>query len=473
MFPYQDLREYISAVSAMGELTTLKGVDWNVELGELTDVLVHQLNTPMVLFDEIKDYPPGFKVLVNFTGSYRRLALLLGLEDVETGVELVQAWRRKRRQELEPPIIVKNSPVQECIMEGERVNLFKLPTPKWHEQDGGRYLGTASLTITRDPETGTVNLGTYRHQVIDEKTLGCFFNEPGRHALVHAQKYHQQGQSCPVAVVVGGDPLLFVFSSMHVQEGTSEYDCAGGFRGKPVPVFISDLTGLPLPATAEIIIEGELSVGDTVEEGPFGEWTGYYGAPSAQRPAIRVKRIMYRRDPIILGYSPCRPPSNNTLLRSLQASSVIWEALEGAGVPGVKGVWCHESGGGRLFNTVAIRQMYPGHARQAGLIASQCREAIRMGRYVVVTDDDIDIANLHEVVWAMSTRSDPHRSIEIIKRTLGGELNTAALPEEAHYSSRAIIDACKPYEWMDRFAATVGVSSEREREIKRKWRELF
>ncbi len=470
---YRDLREFIGAVEKMGELSVVKGADWDVELGELTDVLVHQLDTPMVVFDEIKDYPPGFRVAVNFTGSYKRLALLLGMEEVETGVRLVRAWREMRaKRRLLPPTPVFGSPVQENIREGKEIDLFELPVPKWHALDGGRYIGTASMTITKDPDTGIVNLGTYRHQVIDERTLGCFFNEYGRHALVHARKYHQKGESCPVAVVVGGDPALFVFSPSHVPEGISEYDYAGGLRGEPIPVFISDLTGLPLPASAEIIVEGEMRPGDEVEEGPFGEWTGYYGAPAARRPAIRVSRIMFRRNPIILGYSPCRPPSNNTLLRSLQASATIWEAMEAAGVPEVKGVWCHESGGGRLFNVVAIKQLFPGHARQAGLIASHCREAVRMGRYVVVTDEDIDISNLSEVVWAMSTRSDPSRSIEIISRTLGGDLNTAAPPEEV-YTSRAIIDACRPFEWKDRFAPTVGVSAERAREIKRKWSRLF
>ncbi len=473
MFQYHDLREYVGAVEKMGELSAIKGIDWDIELGEVTDVLVHQLDTPMVMFDEIKGYPPGFRVLVNFTGSYKRLALLLGMDKVETGVRLVRAWREMRStRKLLPPTTVSSSPVQECIRAGKDVNLFELPVPKWHAHDGGRYIGTASLTITRDPETGVVNLGTYRHQAVDEKTMGCFFNELGRHANVHARKYHKSGKSCPVAVVVGADPLLFVFSSMHMPEGVSEYDCAGGLRGEPVPVFTSDLTGLPLPASAEIIIEGELRPGDTVEEGPFGEWTGYYGAPAAHRPAIRVQRIMFRRNPILLGYSPCRPPSNNTLLRSVQASATVWEALEGAGVTEVQGVWCNESGGGRLFNVVAIKQMFPGHARQAGLIASQCREAIRMGRYVVVTDEDIDIANLSEVAWAMATRSDPKRSIEIISRTLGGDLNTAGPPEEI-YTSRAIIDACRPFEWKDQFARTVGVESERAAEIKTTWPDLF
>lgn len=475
MFQYRDLRQFIEAVQNMGELHTVKGVDWDVELGEITDVLLHHLNTPMVVFDEIKGYPRGFRVLVNFAGSYRRLALFvgMGLDEVETGVGLVRNWRRMRHQQkLLPPERLNGSPVQDIIREGKDVNLFELPVPKWHACDGGRYLGTGSMTITRDPETGIVNLGTYRHQAVDEKTLGCLFNELGRHAFVHARKYHKKGESCPVAVVAGADPALFVFSSMHVAEDISEYDCAGGLRGEPIPVFVSDLTGLPLPVSAEVIVEGEMRPDDRVKEGPFGEFTGYYGAPSELRPAIRVQRVMFRRDPILLGYPPCRPPSNNTLLHSFQTSATVWDALEAAGVPEVKGVWCHESGAARFFNVVAIKQLFPGHARQAGLIASQCREAVRMGRYVVVTDEDIDIGNLNEVVWAMSTRSDPNRSIEIIDRTLGGDLNPAAPPGEI-YTSRAIIDACKPFEWKERFPLTVGVDSERAREIKRNWPELF
>lgn len=145
MFKYHDLREYVGAVEKMGELSTIKGINWDIELGELTDVLAHQLNTPMVMFDEIKGYPPGFRVLVNFTGSYNRLALLLGLDKVEMGVPLVRTWREMRsKRRLVPPVTVGGSPVQECIREGKDINLFELPVPKWHAHDGGRYIGTSS-----------------------------------------------------------------------------------------------------------------------------------------------------------------------------------------------------------------------------------------------------------------------------------------------------------------------------------------
>ena len=159
--------------------------------------------------------------------------------------------------------------------------------------------------------------------------------------------------------------LLFVFSPMHVAETISEYDCAGGLRDEPIPVFVSDLTGLPLPASAEIIVEGEMRPGDTVEEGPFGEWTGYYGAPAAQRPAIRVQGSCFAA--IRFSWATPRAVRHRTTPSFAVStfSATVWEALEGAGVTDAKGVWCHDSGGGRLFNVVAIEHMFPGHARQA------------------------------------------------------------------------------------------------------------
>ena len=212
----------------------------------------------------------------------------------------------------------------------------------------------------------------------------------------------------PIAVSFGHHPINFVVASTDVPNRVNEYDYAGGILGKPLQVIHGPLTGLPIPADAEIAIEGEVGVEDVMPEGPFGEWTGYYASNQPAVPVIQIKALYFRNDPILCGFPLLKPSSGDNVHFSLMRSSLIWNALDEAGVPDVKGVWCHPSGG-RFLTVVSIKQRYPGHARQAGMIASQCRSGAYLGRYVVVVDDDVDITNSEEFLWALSSRSDPAR----------------------------------------------------------------
>ena len=154
---------------------------------------------------------------------------------------------------------------------------------------------------------------------------------------------------------------------------------------------------------------------DLLEEGPLGEWTGYYAGGQKKEPAIRIETFMHRDDPILLGAIPGVPPDDDSFYRGTYRSGAVWNQLEAAGVPEVKGVWAHAAGGSRLWLTVAIKQQYGGHAKQAGLIASQCHAGAYANRVVVVVDDDIDPADMDQVVWAMCTRFDPREGIEILR----------------------------------------------------------
>jgi 4-hydroxy-3-polyprenylbenzoate decarboxylase len=166
---------------------------------------------------------------------------------------------------------------------------------------------------------------------------------------------------------------------------------------------------------------------------------------------MEITRLYHRDDPILLGAPPGRPPHDYSYMRTIMKSAMIHDELVTLGVPGVTRAWAHEAGGGRLFVAVSIEQRYAGHARQVGALAAQCPAAAYMNRYVVVVDDDIDVSDLGQVVWAVSTRSDPATDIEVLQRTWGSKLDPM-LPEGAPpYNSRAVIDACRPYERLDRF----------------------
>ncbi|MBI3061894.1 MAG: UbiD family decarboxylase, partial [Deltaproteobacteria bacterium] len=319
---------------------------------------------------------------------------------------------------------------------------------------GGRYIGTGSYNITQDPEEGWVNLGTYRVMVHDEKSVG-FYISPGKHGRIHRDKYMARKEPMPAAIVLGGDPLLFLMSCTELPYGISEYDIAGGLRGRPYQVIKGKVTGLPIPANAEIVLEGYIDPKKGKPEGPFGEWTGYYGSGVREEPYMDVKAVYYRNNPIMLGCPPQRPPDEISRYRSILRSGLLKQALEKAGLQGIKAAWASEVGNTRMLLCIAIEQRYGGHATQVGHVASQCHIGAYAGKYVVVVDDDIDVTNLEEVVWAMITRSDPANSIDIIRNAWSTPLDPRIPPEDRAKgqltNSRAIIDATRPYAWRDKF----------------------
>ncbi len=472
---HQDLRDWIELAEAMGpqEFRRLRGARWEDEIGPITELAQHREDGPCVLFDEIPGFPRGYRVLANSLGSLRRAALTLHMEPRPTAMELVRAWReRSKALQPIPPKVVTQGPALENVFVGDQINMLKFPTPKWHEHDGGRYIGTGSVDITRDPEGGWINLGTYRVMVHDERTLG-FYISPGKHGRIHREQTFKAGKTMRVAVSFGQDPLLFLAGSIEVPFGQSEYEWAGAVRGAPVEVILGEETGLPLPAHAEIVIEGEALPTERRDEGPFGEWTGYYASDVRPEPVIRVKRLLHRNDPILLGSPPGKPPSELTAYRSVMRSALIWDQMEGAGVPGIQGVWCHPAGGTRLFVVVSIKQMYPGHAKQAGAMACQCRAGAYLGRYTIVVDEDVDPTDLYDVVWAVCTRTDPERSIDILRRCWSGPLDPIIPQEQRGFNSRAIIDATRPYEWRDQFPPVAEASPELRRRTLEKWGSLL
>ena len=176
---------------------------------------------------------------------------------------------------------------------------------------------------------------------------------PGKHGRIIREKYFAKGQPCPVLVSVGQDPLLFIAANQEIDYGTDELVYAGGHRGIPFEIVKSELHGLPIPARSEVVLEGEIYGDETMPEGPFGEFMGYYASPVSDEPVFKVRRVYYRNDPILCLASPARPPNNFTAARSIVKSAMIWEQVEKAGLPGVEGVWCHEAGASRLFNVIA------------------------------------------------------------------------------------------------------------------------
>jgi 4-hydroxy-3-polyprenylbenzoate decarboxylase len=467
-----DLRDWLHDVERLGELEKIDGVDWDLELAALAELInekfsAHDKARPALLFDRISGYPEGRRVAANLVSSVSRLSLTLGMDPGLSEFDFIQQWRQ-RVKDIRPiePDIAQDGPLLENSVEGDDVDLLAFPVPRWHELDGGRYIGTDDLVVTRDPDDGWVNVGTYRVMIHAKDRIGLHMS-PGKHGRVHRDKYFSAGRPCPVAISFGHHPIYFLVASTDAPYGVSEYAYASGILGQPSKLIRGPLTGLPLPADAEIAIEGEVVPGETTVEGPFGEWTGYY-ASSQKEPVIRVKAVYHRRDPILCGFPLLRPSSGDNLHSCLIRSALLWNALDDAGVPDVRAVWAHPAAG-RFLTVVSIRQRYPGHAKQAAVIASQCRAGAYLGRYIVVVDDDIDITKSDEVLWAIGSRSDPSRSIDILDRCWSGPLDPAIPREEKGFSSRALIDATRPYEWREKFPAVSGASPELKDKVRKKW----
>jgi 4-hydroxy-3-polyprenylbenzoate decarboxylase len=274
-------------------------------------------------------------------------------------------------------------------------------------------------------------------------------------------------------VVVGGDPLTFLMACSEVPPGVCEYDVVGGFRGRPMDVVLGKHTGLPMPARAEIVLEGFVYPGNQRPEGPFGEWTGYYASDVRDEPVLEIKAIYHRDNPIILGCPPERPPDEIARYRAVTRSALLRENIAKAGVPDVTGVWAHEVGSARMLLAIAIKQRYPGHSMQAGHVASQCHVGAYAGKWVIVVDDDIDVSNLEELMWAAITRADPATSMDIINNTWSTPLDPRIPPEKRERrdftNSRLVIDACRPFHWRDEFPLVNAPTPELAREAREKW----
>jgi UbiD family decarboxylase len=462
-----DLRQFIKFAADAGELEVIKGADAQLEIGALYELSREQKYAPVLLFENIPGFPADYRVLCNVRTAH--------VSNGDLTIANLDAYRRNRREKRDPipPREVNTGPILENIQEGDAIDIMKFPAPKWHEGDGGNYIGTECLVITKDPDSDWVNIGTYRVMVQDKKTVTVFI-EPGKHGDVIRRKYWERGQPCPMAVSFGQAPILGMTAPSPARYGESEFAVAGGALGRAIDIVGAQETGLPIPADAEIVFDGFMPPPDqdSRPEGPFGEWPGYYASHGRPEPVLQIKTVYHRNDPIIVGWPPTKP----TYLGSdvfYPRLAGIWDSLDAAGVPGVKGVWNLPGGGCRFIAVVSIKQLHPGHAKMAGLVAAGCSAGAYMTRMIVVVDDDIDITNAADVMWAISTRWDPKTQTDIIDGCWTGYIDPRLSPDKRDSgditNSRIIIYAVRPYHWKDDFPKVNTVSAEYAEGVRRKW----
>lgn len=460
-----DLRVFIQRAEAEGELCRIKQADPNLEIGTLYELSQEGKYPPALLFEAMNGCDPAFRILCNIRNAH----FVVG----DLTLDTLKAYRDRPKEKKQPIPAreVESGPLFENVVRGDAVDTLKFPRPRWHAGDGGDYIGTECLVIVKDPDSDWVNIGTYRVMVHDAHTLGVFI-EPGKQGDVLRRKYWERGLPCPMAVSVGQAPILGAVAATSVRAGESEYAVAGARIGRPIDVVKGKVTGLPLPADAELVFEGYMPPPDVEsrEEGPFGEWPGYYASDGPQ-PVLRVEATYNRHDAIVIGQPPTKPnyPGRQVKLASLAA---MWDALEAAGVPEVRGVWNLQGGGYRFIHVVSIKQLHPGHAKMAGLVAAGWGGSY-MTRMIVVVDEDVDITNPAEVMWAMATRWDPKTQTDIIDDCWTGYIDPRLSPEKRENGdvtmSRIVIYAVRPFHWKADFPSVIAVEADYAESVRQKW----
>jgi len=469
----KDLRDWLREAENIGELIRIsEEVDWDLEMSAIAYMVSQEPEAPAILFEKIKGYPEGYTALFNAFASLNKLAMSLRLPTGKTAMETIQLFRDKMDKRIPPEIVdSKSAPVNENICLGDDIDMFQFPAPKMWPLDGGRYIGTWDIVITKDPDAGWINLGTYRQMVMSKNEIG-FYVSPGHDALLHRERWWKLGKPCEVAAVYGVDPLLFAVGALTYPKDVSEYEYAGGIQGSPIEVIKGEVTDLLIPARAELVIEGVAYPGNLKEEGPFGEFNGYYGRPAGPTPVIDVKCIHYRNNPILTcglmaNYPACEPG----LFHAIARSARIWGDLSALGIPGIKGVFSVPgSANGMGMVVVSLEQRYPGHASQVAALAAQCTASAYFTKWIIVVDEDIDPSDMNQVVWAMTTRCSPADDIDILRNTWSTYLDpTKNPPEERPYSSKVLINACKEHRHLKVFARRTAITKEIYDQVKSRW----
>jgi 4-hydroxy-3-polyprenylbenzoate decarboxylase len=464
-----DLRDFIAKCEKEGEFKRVKAeVDWNLELSHVAK-LSEEKDGPVLLFENVKGYDTP--VVTSIFTKTTRMAMVLDMPANSTIFEMSKKWVEAEKKGGIPPKKVNTGPIMENQQAGDEVDILSFPIPRYLPDDVGRFFGTAVSVITKDPETGFMNLGCYRMEVLDKKSLGCNFVK-GKDAEIMLQKYRTRNELMPCAAAIGGDPRLLFVSGSTLPYGTGEYDIAGALRGKPVEVIESEVTGLPIPAHAEIVAEGFINPDPKSyrNEGPFGEYTGYYSGARSPKPWLDIKRILYREQPIFWAELIGRPPSANVLIHALAKTATLWTQLNEMGVPGISSV-CFPPSSGRFWAVVSVKQMYPGHARQVGLAALGTVAGHYGVKGIIVVDDDIRADDWERVLWALSVRYNPATDTEIITGTRSTPLDPALPIGQRNIGSQIIMDATIPFHW-DVKPKMAELDKTIVEKVKKRWHEL-
>jgi 4-hydroxy-3-polyprenylbenzoate decarboxylase len=445
---FKDLREFINTLEKEGELIKVKKeVDWREEAGAITRRCC-EINGPATLFENIKDYPEGYRLAGGTQASYRRIAIAMGINPDSSYTDIVEEYIKRSSRPIKP-ILVNNGLCKENIFIGEDVDLFRLPAPLIHANDGGRYISTWHFITVKDPDSDWVNWGMYRQMIVDEKNMTGVFIRFQHMAGMFYEKFKPRNKPLEFATCIGTEPISALVASSSVPVGVSEVDIVGGLRESPVELVKCETVNLYVPATSEIVIEGEISPTELADEGPFGEYPGYLNEPRRPMPVYHVKAITHRNDPILTFSNMGMPIDEGHTSFGIHGSAQLTQELRKNGIP-IKGVVNVVAESAIHLIAVSTETPYSGIPFK---IASTIwnHKAGAWTPYVIVCDSDVDASNMNEVIHALATKCHPERGITIIKNTPQSLVFPASSLHEKLYSigPKCLFDCTWPKDWPD------------------------
>jgi len=425
---YRDLREFMAGLEADGDLVRVRHpVDPNLEMTEICDRTLRS-GGPALLFEQPSGH--AMPVLGNLFGTARRVARAMGAEDTEALREIGrllaflkepdppkgvrEAWQSlpvfKKVLDMAPRT-VRSAPCQEQVLTGGDVDLGRLPVQTCWPGDAGPLI-TWGLVVTRGPEAARTNMGIYRQQVIaPNRVIMRWLAQRGGALDFRAWQQNRPGEPFPVAVVLGADPATTLAAVTPVPDTLSEHAFAGLLRGSRTRLVRCLGSDLEVPASAEIVLEGVIHPGDTAPEGPFGDHTGYYNEVE-EFPVFTVERITHRSDPVYHSTYTGRPPDEPAVL-GLALNEVFIPILQKQ-FPEIVDFHLPAEGCSYRMAVVTMRKQYPGHAKRVMLGIWSFLRQFMYTKFIIVTDDDVDARDWQDVIWALTTRSDPRRDTTFI-----------------------------------------------------------
>jgi 4-hydroxy-3-polyprenylbenzoate decarboxylase len=442
--PFDSTEDFLRACIEAGEAIEItREVDWDLEAGAIVR-RVCETGAPAPFFTNIMDYP-GHRMAGATCASFKRMAIALDL-DPETPVQEIADEFGRRRMKHIKPVMIEDAPVQENVIMGDDVDLSKFPAPMVHDGDGGRFLSTWHFVVTRDEATDWTNWGMYRQMVHNEKCMGTLALPHGDLGKMIAKK-EITGEKIPAATVIGPDPLCAATGCTPAGVNVSEVDLAGGLRQKPVELVKCKTLNLEVPAHAEIIIEGHIVPNVRVDEGPFGEYTGFRTSPRGPRPVFEVECITHRNNPIVTMSNMGIPTADgNIIVSGLGNPSVVKKLLRDVGIP-VTGVYSPPEGCGFIL-VVAARKPYNNIAVQIGNAIHAHPMFQGYNSQVIVVDETVDPTNWSEVIHAMAMKLHPTKGITQYPSS-GAPLSPFLSIEERKQmrGGKVIYDCTWPVEW--------------------------
>lgn len=442
---YNDLRSYIDALDAMGDIMHVtREVDCDFEPSAITR-RSYEIHSPAPLLHNVAGVAPGFRLFGAPAGlssradmPYARVAMSLGLDPAASGPEIVEALYDARQQPGIPPVRVERdaAPCQQNILREDDANLDRFPIPFAHDKDGGRYANTWGTLIVKTPDGKWVNWSIARVMKVDGKRMVGLM-VPSQHIGQIWTQWVARGEPMPYALVQGPAPAISCVSGIPIPAQADEADYIGTLAGEPVPVVRAVSLDLDVPATAEIVIEGHVSISRDCQEGPYGEYGGYLGEGSSAQPTFHVETITHRDDPIWPMSITGRPTDESHTLWAIGLAADALTHLREAGLP-VKTTWIPEDSTVHWLLVVMPekwRELLPGVSseeltQRIGEVLFKTDAMVFIPK-VYVVDDDFDPTNLREVVWALSTRVHP-----VGRRAIFDDQRVIRLPQcydEAEY----------------------------------------